>query len=757
MVRENLMDEEEQKLQLFRLRQSGIVLMMLALLTFSGSVFASEARIVHNIRTRVMAPYDLLKINYLGMNYLESTFSERMNLVAFAQDAPELYFIVDNARILSALVEEAEHSPVVRLELIKRITEGILNSEAPGVPGMYYFEHNARKINILDKSNTHGWLTQKWCWDMISPVAEIGFRVGALGAENMDFVDHTGNYGSIYVSESPVYVHRTYNGKIELIAQYYNGTDDRPLSIQLIPENETDEVVLYVGDGMTEIEWFRQSSGKYYVETAEEQLLLSRDIVFKKPNFNYLLLRKDNNGLGNADSRVLMIAWEGSPSEVGIYCWGPSMVTQVEIVGTGKQKIYILPFGINPLHTSFIKTIAENILQTGTMGMGEASPQRFASVYIPVGLAASGYILQKYNDPWASYVLAKAKESLDFLIESEKQGIKEGWLFHIVDGALYMIQAGYDEYEEWVDKWIDRMHSRELMYDSRTHTWPWLDYQIKNMTATYKAYKVLGKEKYLNYYNNVRKSIVIKEDGIHWKGQTIKYGSDDTTALLVGLFGYNEPETAQVILDNSGIYVNDYGMGPWGCSDINPKYAGLCLAQLGLSDKPKVFTNIGDFPIIVDGEVVLTRTPTVYFSEFPDISDLNLPVFDVPGGEGAVPGASTEARYGYSQTGSMLGPNVRFLEGEGHITYRFKLNQDEKTLFVEVGGDYKVEIATSHRGNWILIASAEHETSHYFDKREILIEVDDYFPGAEEVFVRLTNANPEDGTAMAVWRLGVKD
>lgn len=730
--------------------QKSWMIVFIIVFAVSMPVLGKTQQAVRNIRTRFMAPYDLLNINYLGMNYLESTYDERMKLVAFAQDAPTLHYVVDNCRVVSALVEEAEHTPIVRLELIKELTEGILSAEVPGMPGKYFYKHCSTKTNLFTESVTNGWITQKYAGDRLFPVAELGFRVGNREATSMEFTELDSNYGSRDSTDSPVRIHRIYDEGIEFIAEYRNGNDDRMPFLSVTSPNEKDNVTVYIGDGWKELDWFDRP-GDYFLETAEEKVKLSRGRTFNNPKFNYVIFYKHTDFLGDY-GKAMLVVWEGRPSRVQIFTAGPQVVTQIAITGKGKQMVYVLPFAlVNPLHTEYIKQIAENTLDNGKMGMGRFNPQKSADYFAPLGLAAAGYILQKYDDPWASHVLSKAKESLDLIIDSEKQGVKAGWLFHIVHGASYMVRAGYDEYIPWIDKWIDRMFSTDLLYERLSHTWPWLDYQIKNMYATYDAYEVLKNEKYLKLYSEARNSIKIQSDGIHWKGSVISYGVDDVTALLVGLFGHTEPDEVQIVLDNTGIYVNDYGMGPWGCSDINPKYTGYSTSSLGLQGLPKVITKIGEFPIIVDNQVVLTHMPTVYFIGFPNIEGIKSPVFDLVCKTGITPGTSDELDFADSQKNSQVGPNVRCIQAGGYVIYKCELEGVEsRRLDLEVGGDYIVEISKD-KNEWKLIDRMDEELVEYFRKKKLGVDIDTYFPDVSEVFVRISDVNSQNERPAGIW------
>jgi hypothetical protein len=97
------------------------------------------------------APYDMLKLNCLGLNYCEGLLDMRVNIPSYTHldsdlnqlDAWNLQFPDDCARLLEALAWESDYSPVTRLELARRLFKGIVAAHVPGTRTQYYFRHRS--------------------------------------------------------------------------------------------------------------------------------------------------------------------------------------------------------------------------------------------------------------------------------------------------------------------------------------------------------------------------------------------------------------------------------------------------------------------------------------------------------------------------------------------------------------------------------------------------------------------------------------
>ena len=180
-------------------------LALAALHFFALAAFGAQAPLgPHDNLRHEFAPYDLAKLNYLGLNYCENLLDERVNLTSYThlgydannQDAWHLQFPDDTARLLEGLAWEDEYSPVVRLEFARRIIKGILAAHIPGTKDYYSFRNRigGKTFLILDAGDaSRGRVTLSNWGDAIEGCLKVGFRVRSKGtwhgSEAFSYVD----------------------------------------------------------------------------------------------------------------------------------------------------------------------------------------------------------------------------------------------------------------------------------------------------------------------------------------------------------------------------------------------------------------------------------------------------------------------------------------------------------------------------------------------------------------------------------------
>jgi len=208
----------------------------------------------HDNLRHEFAPYNLAKLNYLGLNYCENLLDERANLTSYThlgydannQDAWHLQFPDDTARLLEGLAWEDEYSPVVRLEFARRIIKGILAAHVNGTKDYYSFRNRigGKTFLILDAGDaSRGRVTLSNWGDSIEGCLKIGFRVRSkglwYGSEVFSYKDEPESAGSAalarserYWHESPFVFNRHFTGQglnIEFAGRYWLSDEDKPL------------------------------------------------------------------------------------------------------------------------------------------------------------------------------------------------------------------------------------------------------------------------------------------------------------------------------------------------------------------------------------------------------------------------------------------------------------------------------------------------------------------------------------------------
>jgi hypothetical protein len=140
-----------------------------------------------------LAPYDLAKLNYLGLNYCENLLDARVNVTSYThlgydannRDAWHLQFLDDAARLLEGLAWEDEYSPVVRLGFARRLVKGILQAHIPGTKDYYFFRNRSggKTFLILGAKDSSGGRLALSNWgDALEGSLKVGFRVRREGS-----------------------------------------------------------------------------------------------------------------------------------------------------------------------------------------------------------------------------------------------------------------------------------------------------------------------------------------------------------------------------------------------------------------------------------------------------------------------------------------------------------------------------------------------------------------------------------------------
>ncbi|MHB1001351.1 MAG: hypothetical protein ACYC27_19095, partial [Armatimonadota bacterium] len=127
------------------------------------AAFGGKAQLTSNDGLhKELAPYDLVELNYLGVNYCENLLDMRNNNIVYthigfdanASDVWHLNFSDDTTRFVEGLAWEADYSPVARIELARRATKGLIAAHVPGTNGYFYFRQRTggKSFLIFDNS-----------------------------------------------------------------------------------------------------------------------------------------------------------------------------------------------------------------------------------------------------------------------------------------------------------------------------------------------------------------------------------------------------------------------------------------------------------------------------------------------------------------------------------------------------------------------------------------------------------------------------
>lgn len=589
-------------------------------------------------------PYSLVRLNSLAGNALQWLFDERLGLLKFGPE-PEfgLHFVHDSLRAIVALADEAEYSPIVRLELIKGLWEGVLRARIPTSSYEFFLKHDENAIDIrpsedVGKLQITTPFDRRWDVATISVKGVIdsdGERVEIDGFNVKDTaVTSDGDYYQfvrtysfdVEVEPQTTLLSRVvgvfkredarkaqYSGEIVADIRYSSLASNIPPEVRFTSK-DVDGIRITVGDLSTEGQWFIPGMAPNLVEFGDGTQIDFRDskrAVVQSPELDYVIVFAKS---GQSFGAGLLVCWTGSPALVEVKK-GITGFTGVELYyraeeGSVSGSIKVVPFkNISP-DLNYVRYVARSIRENGTTGTDGFDPGQTVNVegLGSAGLCAAAYILHKYGDPDAEHAINVAKEAIDGAIEAEKNGTRSLVLLHNIIAVEYMVKMGFEEYRQQAEVWGDRI----LSMQAGDGTFTWLDFQVRNMEALLRAYEITGKERFLEGFNKALQTLEYTEDGVRWKGNLVAFGSypfwggvDLTFLPYLGRM-----DVVDLFLSKTYTYVGDAGI--FFCvSDINPYYLGYSLKHLNLQHDKKYVLSMNEFALYDESSVEILHAPTI--------------------------------------------------------------------------------------------------------------------------------------------------
>jgi hypothetical protein len=590
------------------------------------------------------SPYSLVRLNSLAGNALQWLFDERLGLLKFGPEPHlELHFVHDSLRAIVALADEAEYTPVIRLELIKRLWQGVMKGRVPTSSYEFLLKHDGNVIDIR-ASDVHEKLQITTPFDRRWNVATLSvtgimdkdgesveidkFRVTDT---SLTSTDDYHCFDRIYSFEVEVEPQKTwlskvadlfrrddtptvrYSGEISGHIEYSSLISNKPPEVTF-RSKELDGIRITVGDLCEKGQWFIPGIGPNLVEFGDGTQYNFRDpktALVESPNFDHVIIFAKS---GQSYGAALLVTWTGRPKRVEIKK-GMTGYTAVELYYRAEPDdvagtVKVVPFkNISP-DLSYPQYVAGSISENGTTGTSGFDPTQTVNVegLGPAGLCAAAYMLHKYNDTDAELAIKTAVDAMDAAIDAENNGTGSLVLLHNITAVEYMVKLGFDEYLEQAEVWGDRI----LTMQAEDGTFTWLDFQLRNMEALLRAYEITGKLRFLEGFEKALQTLEYTENGVKWKGNLTSYdsypfwGGVDLTFLPY----LGRMDIVDLILKKMDTYVGDAGM--FFCvSDINPYFLGYSLKSLNLQYDKKYILSMNEFALYDDKTVKILHSPTV--------------------------------------------------------------------------------------------------------------------------------------------------
>ncbi len=632
----------------------------------------------------LLRPYDLLELNYLGMNYCQNLLDVRSNLVSYTHlgfDSPtsdswNLQFPDDNARLLEGITWEDEYSSVVRIELARRIMKGLVASHIPGTKGYYSFRNRiaGKTYLIFDDagSDKQGRLMASIWGDSLSGMLKIGFRTQTKGkwqeindytftqtptdAANPSVARNNSNW-----NRSPYIFTRHYttpSNSVDVRSKYWMSDEDKPLEFGFTSRN-TDNLQVVIGEPGIAMPLMGDSAAPGIIHLPDGKTEYSStdgDRVINNPAFKYLILRKQTAWACPGYSTALLVMWSEKSKQ--IEALKENGFGQIKLTFNRRNaKVWVYPYlWVDQADMGHIYRDAEQFLKTGKL-MHNGYPSQQLVNAIPAGLAAGAYLLTRYSDPYTPTARVNAQAAVDALIDGESQGRTFIRIFFTVRAAAWMVKLAKElkdpemiaKYTLLLNKTAKRMMSPELGYDGKGWSSGWDHFNA--LKAVWLAYDATGNTDYLDAYNRAQSVYTIDEAGIYKYDKAMAAPGGFETyfgSMPLGAWGHAGKLDFADKLINLSVPAdstnpnqtlkdlwNDAGAGPWAQDDANPEYVGFALKGVNIPVNKKHILPLGVYPIYDSkGNVDLSHDPIV---ENPFSPTPNDPLTTLEGDNRALP------------------------------------------------------------------------------------------------------------------------
>lgn len=616
-----------------------------------------------------LLPYDLAKLNCLAINYCENLVDMRVNLTSYthldsdinAWDAWNLQFPDDTARFVEGLVFEARYSPVVRLELARKLLKGLMAAHVPGTRAEYFFRHRSagKTYMIFDdqEKENEGRLTLANWGDSVEGALKVGFRAKIgdewQAVEAFEYTDTPAAGGhpavartgataddleaatrtSVNWNQSPYSFKRHYTndkGAVDFTGRYWFSDANKPIEYTF-ESKDAEEVDVVVGEpgGFMHLLWDCNPNniapGIIHLPDRKTVYHSDKDgsITLEAPDYNYFILRKETVWVSRGHSSALLVMWEGQPSAIEALednGYGEIRLRFAKKGDSAGGRVWLYPIPwLDTPELNYVHRNAESFLATGQLMQNGFPSQQMVNA-IPAALAAGAWLMTHYNDPMAATVRRQAENAVDAMILPEDEGKWFLRTFFEIKAAAWMVLLGkemndqrlIDKYTPRVEKIMERQLSKTLGYDGDALGGGWSHFNA--MKAVWLAWEATGREDYKEVHDRALAVYTIDEKGIYIKGELMDAPGGFNTysgALPLGIWGHaGELDKVEQLInldvpngwgDDPTLPVSkvlhDGGAGPWAQDDSQPDFVGYCLRGLNLPRDKQYLLPFGAAPM----------------------------------------------------------------------------------------------------------------------------------------------------------------
>ncbi|WP_165227270.1 hypothetical protein [Aquisphaera insulae] len=583
--------------------------------------------------SRDRAPYTLASMNSLTGNYLQSLIDRRTGLLFFAHDfspddrgVGQTQFVDDTGRAVWAFAEEERYTPIVRLEAIRILSEGLMRARIPGTRDRHFFTREGRQGLNVHLGGTSG-IVFRWLQDEQLPYAELRFR-GRSTEGHWVTDEECSRHDEILVeSREETRVRRTYRhaGRDLFAIEGRCGSSvlDRAPVVAIESRRLTDLIVGVDLPSDDPTHW--KGTTRSWILDRDGRAISARPgqrLAWQRPGFSDAIFLAQTLGEddGNWQSRrywdthavARLLVWKRTPEEVAWIADEKSpRFRRVEFTfkardGRLDADLGITAFlGVDPGDVGYLRAMGEHVALDGCYGVNGYFPSRTASEYggVMVGLAAGGYVLQKYGDPLAPKVLAAAKAAFESFVEADERGVQAEYLNNLVNAALYLKRAGVSgpDYSRWARTWARREMKRRPAGGAVI---PWPDTTIRMMLAAEAAHELTGDREFADAWKAARGAFGLGREPATFRfgAQPLSYSQTSPAAFVFAILGHEDAGAADAFIRHGPDYFCDLGWAvdrAWACDDVAAWYVGYSARGLHIGGRPddrKRVLGLGDFP-----------------------------------------------------------------------------------------------------------------------------------------------------------------
>lgn len=552
---------------------------------------------------------DLVLLNSLAGNFMSTLFDTRYELNSFdgMMRIRDLFYAHDTSRCVIALADEERYSPVVRLDSIRELYNGVIRAMVPGSDYELFLKRDNRGKHLVSSSDNPRKLTWITNQDLAEPFTDMYVTANGMELGEM-FIKDTAKASGDGLNR--VYTFGD-SGKINVDATWPDGTTDKPTTVKISAENADTYNVVF--DNFNKRFYSREMS---FIVDGENNILAQpqdRKTELEVPEEGFFFLRSNLNWLPGG----VLFTWDEKPSKILLTAArGRGAYDAIEFVYEGSQTATItaLPFTDFDTSCAWPLQVAKNLKANGTYGANGYDPTYICGTEgLGTGaLAAAAYIFRKYGDPLAEEAEQLAIKAMDAAVESSKRGSMPGLKYDRVAACDYLVKLGHEEYKDVARYWADLVVADQ----EPTGAFYWFD--ARAVLTVQRAYDITGDQKYLDSVNKYRQSIVYSPTTIIYKGTSYKQHIIFEGAGEFSWLGHaGDMENLEMMYAFAETVCDDTGV--FDCSDLNPYFLGWSLKgvmkkQYSDSDMKQVLKK-GEFALYkADGSFTLLDYPTAYMN-----------------------------------------------------------------------------------------------------------------------------------------------